>query len=308
MLTFADKDVSLGDLEAVLAVYELRQFTRASEMLGRPQPSISHSVQNVESSLQTALFDRRSRPVELTPESGSFLYELRKGLFFVRRAFNRLKTKTRTDSALIEVGHSTYLDGDLLVYMTHVGKTMNAGFAAGYHSSFTVETVANVLAGVWDCGFMMKPGYICGLDAVPIMRDPLGILMASTHPLARRRVLHLREIANEPLIAPALNRNPALRTWLLEQCAIAGFVPRITHEIGHPQEAALLAEQRVGVALATRATARCAQRGAIVFRPFAEPQLAIEMQLIVQPGPKPPAVQAFIQVIERMKERIERKA
>jgi len=216
MLTFADKDVSLGDLEAVLAVYEFRQFTRASEVLGRPQPSVSHSVQNVESSLQTALFDRHARPVELTPESGRILYELRKGLFFVQRAFSRIKTRTRADSAVIEVGHSAYLDGDLLVYLAHVGKTLNVGFAAAYHSSFTVEAVAHVLADVWDCGFVMKPGETCGLDAVPIMRDPLGILMASTHPLARERVLHLRQIANEPLIAPARNRNPALRTWLLE--------------------------------------------------------------------------------------------
>ena len=308
MLTFADKDVSLGDLEAVLAVYEFRQFTRASEVLGRPQPSISHSVQNVESSLQTVLFDRRSRPVELTPESGSFLYELSKGLFFVQRAFSRIKARKRADSAVIEVGHSAYFDGDLLVYLTHVGKILNVGFAAAYHSSFTVETVAHVLVGAWDCGFVMKPGDTCGLDTVPIMRDPLGILMSSTHPLARERVLHLRKIANEPLIAPARNRNPALRTWFLEQCATAGFAPRITHEIGHPQEAALLAEQRVGIALATRATARCAQRGTIVFRPFAEPQLAVEMQLIVRPGPKPPALLAFIQVIEKMKERIERKA
>lgn len=308
MLTFADRDVSLGDLEAVLAVYELRQFTRASEVLGRPQPSISHSVQNVESSLQTALFDRHSRPVELTPESGSFLYELRKGLFFVQRAFSRVKTRKHADSAVIEVGHSSYFDGDLLVYLTHVSKSLKGGFAAVYHSSFTVETVAHVLMGAWDCGFVMKPGETCGLDAVPIMRDPLGILMANTHPLARERVVHLRQIANEPLIAPSRNRNPALRTWLLEQCAAAGFVPSITHEIGHPQEAALLAEQRVGVALATRATARCAQKKAVVFRPFAEPQLAIEIQLIMRPGPKPPPLLAFVQVIERMKERIGQKA
>jgi len=69
-----------------------------------------------------------------------------------------------------------------------------------------------------------------------------------------------------------------------------------------------MGEQRVGVALATRATARCAQRGTTGFRPFAEPQLAVEMQLIVRPGPKPPALLAFVQVIEKMKERIRRKA
>jgi len=32
------------------------------------------------------------------------------------------------------------------------------------------------------------------------------------------------------------------------------------------------------------------------------------MQLIVRPGPKPPALLAFIKVIEKMKERIGRKA
>lgn len=156
-----------------------------------------------------ALIDRHARPVELTPESGRFLYKLRKGLFFVQRAF-QIKTRTRADSAVIEVGHSAYFDGDLLIYLTHVGKTLK---------------------------------------------------LASRRPIT------------------------AASRW----------------------KAALLAEQRVGVALATRATARCAQNRAIVFRPFAEQQLAIEIQLIVRPGPKPPALLAFVHVIERMKERIERK-
>ena len=50
------------------------------------------------------------------------------------------------------------------------------------------------------------------------------------------------------------------------------------------------------------------KEGRLSFASFAESQLAVEMQLIVRPGPKPPALLAFIQVIEKMKERIERKA
>jgi DNA-binding transcriptional LysR family regulator len=307
MLTFADRDVSLGDLEAVLAVYAYGHFTRASEMLGRPQPSVSHSVRHVESSVETILFDRSTRPVELTPQSERFLYELRKGLFFVQRAFAGLKTQARADGAVVEVGHSAYFDGELLTYLTHMSRTPNVGFSAVYHSSFTTETVANVLAGAWDCGFVLNPGNTWGLDATPIMRDPLGVVMSSNHPLTRKRVLHLRDIANAPLIAPARNRNPALRTWFLERCAAAGFAPTIAHEIGHPYEAAMLVEQCAGLALATQATAKRTQKGPITFRPFADQQLAIEIQLVMRPGRKPPALQAFAHAVERMKERIGRK-
>jgi len=308
MLTFADLDVSLKDLEAVLAVYECRQFTQASEMLGRPQPSVSLSVRHVESSLHTTLFDRSKRPVELMPESADFLYELRKGMYFVLRGVTHLRTRKRASAAVVEVGHSTYFDEDLLTYLTHSSKTPNVGFSAVYHSSFTPEIVAHVLAGIWDCGFVLNPGDTCGLDATPVMRDPLGIVMTGNHPLTRKRFLHLRDIADEPLIAPVRDRNPAFQSWFLEQCAAAGFAPKIVQEITHPHEAVMLAEQRVGVALATRATAKRAPKASTIFRPFADEQLAIEVQLVMRPGPKPPAMQAFAGIVEKMKERIAHRA
>jgi DNA-binding transcriptional LysR family regulator len=289
MLNFTEGKVSLADLEAVVAVFECGHFTRASEMLGRPQPSLSHSVHHVESLARTVLFDRTTRPVALTPESEDFLYELRKGLFFVRRAFDRLKTHARQASGVLEVGHSTYFDPDLLTYLMHVGKTLNAGFQAVYHSSFTAEIVSNILAGVWDCGFVVAPGDTCGLASISILRDPLGILMPSLHPLTRQRAIQLEDIAEETLIAPVRQRNPAFQTWFLERCAATGFAPKIVQEISHPHEAALLVEQRVGLALATKSTAKNAQRGTVVFRPFADPELAVEIQLVMRPGTAPPA-------------------
>lgn len=304
MLTFADRDLSLGDLEAVLAVYESGQFTRAGKILRRPQPSVSHSVQVVESSVRTILFDRGARPVEHTPLGGDFLYELRKGLFFVERAFAKLQTRTRTASAVIEVGHSAYFDTDLLTYLTHLNKALHADFSAVYHSSFTAEIVANVRAGVWDCGFILNPGDTWGLHATSIMRDPLGVLMPSSHPLTRRRSIHLRDVAGESMIVPVRDRNPAFRTWFLENCASAGFVPNVVQEISHPHEAAHLAEHRIGIAIATRATAKQAQRGSIVFRPFADPKLAVEIQLVMRADSVSPTMQAFIDAVLTMKERI----
>lgn len=304
MLTFADRDLSLGDLEAVLAVYEYGQFTRAGKMLDRSQPSVSNSVQTVESSVRTLVFDRATRPVEHTPLCGDFLYELRKGIYFVERAFAKLDTRTRLASAIVEVGHSTYFDTDLLTYLTHLNKALHAEFSAVYHSSFTAEIVANVLAGVWDCGFVLSPSETCGLETIPLMRDPLGLLMASTHPLTRKRHIDLQDLAAEPLVVPVRNRNPAFRTWFLESCASAGFAPKIVQEISHPHEAARLAEQRVGLALVTRATAKHAPRGGTTFRSFADLKLAVEIQLVLRAGALQPSLRSFVDAVLTMKERI----
>jgi DNA-binding transcriptional LysR family regulator len=307
MRTCADKDVSLGDLEAVLAVSECGQFNRAGEVLGRPQPSVSRAVQDVESSVETALFDRGARPVALTPGSEDFFYELRKGLYYVHRAFGRLRRNRRAADAVVEVGHSSYFDVELLAYLTHVAKASDAGVSTVYHSSFTSEIVANVLGGVWDCGFVLKPAITYDLATIPIMRDRLGVVMASGHSLARQRLVCLRDFEHEPLILPMRQRNPAFREWFLQRCAAAGFHPRIVQEISHPHEAIVFAEKRIGVALATRATAKCPEKDGIVFRPFAEKSLAVEIEMVLRADATSDVLRSYVALVMKMRERIDRR-
>lgn len=307
MLNFADRDVSLGDLEAVLAVSECGQFNRAGEMLRRPQPAVSRAVQDVEFSVQTKLFNRDSRPILHTPGSEDFLYELRKAFHFLERAFAALRTNARAASSALEVGHSAYFDADLLTYLVHANRLPDAGFSAIYHSSFSTEIVANILAGRWDCGFVLKPAESYGLEVVPVMRDQLGLVMANDHPLARQRSVTLRDMGNEHLILPMRDRNPAFRAWFMEHCGAAGLDPKVVQEISHPHEAVVFAGQRVGVALATRATAKRTRDNATVFRPFADEELAMEIQLVMRSGPASSALQSFVAAVLKMKDRVAQK-
>lgn len=307
MLTFADKDVSLGDLEAVLAVSEYGQFNRAGEVLGRTQPSMTRSVQCVESSLQATLFDRSGRPVVAAPGNEDFFYELHKGLYYLRRAFSRLKRNRRAAEAAIEVGYSSCFDVDLLTYLAHMCRASGQTISAVCHSSFTSEIVARVLDGVWDCGFVLKPAATFDLATIPIVRDRVGIVMANDHPLAKQQTICLRDLEREPLILPMAERNPALRHWFAGHCAAAGFHPWIVQEINHPHEANVFAAQRIGVAFATRSTARCSENDGIVFRPFAEKSLAIEMQMVMRGDADSGALRSYVALVMKMRDRMERK-
>lgn len=61
-------------LKRFVRVAELGSFTKAAESLGLPKASVSQAVQQLESKLQTQLFHRTTRKVQLTPD-GQLFYE-----------------------------------------------------------------------------------------------------------------------------------------------------------------------------------------------------------------------------------------
>jgi DNA-binding transcriptional LysR family regulator len=309
MLIRVNPGLSVEDLEAAVAVYEHGHFTRASEVLNRSQPSITRGVHNVEASVDAKLFNRGTRPVSPTPAGEELSYEVRKGLYFLKRGLSKARRIGHLEESTLQVGYSSYFDLNLLSYLANVAKSQTAGFKAIYHSSWSPAIVANILAGVWDCGFVLNPAETYDLERIPVLHDPLGIVMARDHPLSQKRVIRLADLRNEPLILPTRDRNPVFRAWFMGHCGSAGLIPDIVQEIGHPHEGIVLAAQHIGIAVVTRSTGtESMHTRATVFRPMMEDFLAIEVELVVRRDSKAPAMVAFINAVSRMRERIQHEA
>jgi DNA-binding transcriptional LysR family regulator len=60
--------LNLADVEAFIAVADMRSIAKASARLHLSQPAITRRLQNLEDQLGVKLFDRDSRPMVLTPE------------------------------------------------------------------------------------------------------------------------------------------------------------------------------------------------------------------------------------------------
>src|ERR1700754_5109577 len=65
--------VTFRQLEALIAVAETHNFTRASEKLRMAQPMVSSLIRDLETELGFRLFDRTTRRVELPASPAEFL-------------------------------------------------------------------------------------------------------------------------------------------------------------------------------------------------------------------------------------------
>ena len=63
------RNIDLNLYKVFIKVYELKNISKASEALFVSQPSISHSIKELENQLNIKLFYRNSKGVEPTPEA-----------------------------------------------------------------------------------------------------------------------------------------------------------------------------------------------------------------------------------------------
>ncbi len=101
----------------ILAVYEARGFTKAAEILGISQPSLSASVKNVEQAVGAPLFERGFHPVRLT-DAGRLYVETAMQLRRIEREFSRRLEEQRDLSAgTLTLGGGSYVSSYVLPHL-----------------------------------------------------------------------------------------------------------------------------------------------------------------------------------------------
>jgi DNA-binding transcriptional LysR family regulator len=109
-----------------------------------------------------------------------------------------------------------------------------------------------------------------GLVIEPVLHEAVVVALRRGHPLAGDRVVHLRELADEPLLLFRRDLEPTLYDLYMRLCADAGITPRILHGANPMHLIVSLVAAGLGFALLP-ASVRNLQRPDIVYRSV-EPQ------------------------------------
>lgn len=101
-------------LSCFLAVANSLSFARAAEQMKISQPAMTHQIKMLESELNTKLFRRSTRMVELTPEGQAFVADAKSMVTIAEQAKLRFSNPEDRPIEVLSIGCSSYTQLELL--------------------------------------------------------------------------------------------------------------------------------------------------------------------------------------------------
>jgi LysR family transcriptional regulator, hydrogen peroxide-inducible genes activator len=209
-------NLSLRDLEYVVAVAEERHFGRAAERCNVSQPALSAQIRKLEDTLGLVLFERTSRRVLLTEHGDAVvrqarvvLEEAQKLLWIAQRADPPLSGRFAL-GAIQTLG--PYLFPLILRSLREQFPRLSLHLTEGH----TVDLVAAVRDGRMDAALLSLPLEAPGVILTPLFDEPLLVACPSDHPLTRMEMIVPTDLAGPDLLL--LDEGNCLRDQAIAAC------------------------------------------------------------------------------------------
>lgn len=195
--------MDISALQSFLAVAETGSFSRAAERVFLTQPAVSKRIAALEGQLGARLFDRIGKRAQLTP-AGTALFE------HARRLVRELDAVKRSIADL-----SGTIGGELrLATSHHIGLHRLPEPLRKFHKAHpqvrldlrfmdSEQACNDVARGEIELAIVtMPPKLEPPLKGIVVWRDPLDIVVARHHPLAKTKNVQLKALAAYPAILP----------------------------------------------------------------------------------------------------------
>jgi molybdate transport repressor ModE-like protein len=177
----------LTGFDLLLSVARLGSLSRAAAEHGISQPAASARMRQLEGLLGLALIDRSPRGSTLT-SAGALVADWAQAAVDAAAALDASATALRQEreSRLRVAASMTVAEYLLPTWLTAL-RAAGSGAAVALNAVNSAEVAEAVLIGAADIGFVEGPGVPDGLRAGPVGRDTLTVVVAPSHPWARRR-------------------------------------------------------------------------------------------------------------------------
>ena len=186
--------------EIFLKVAELGNITLAADALSYTQSGVSHAIAAMEREAGCTLFHRSKAGVTLT-ENGKKLLPL------VQDLVNKQHSLDQAMDALSNRVAGTLRVGSFTSFTALWMAKLIQGFTQNYPdvkielTNGTYRDIENGISdGRLDCGFLSSVEND-PLDFTPLFDDPMLVIMAPDHALAKRKSLPLQDLKRYPLIS-----------------------------------------------------------------------------------------------------------
>lgn len=277
----------LRQLRAFVAIAEEGHITRAAERLGMQQPPLTRLLQGLEHELGVELVQRLPRGVRPTA-AGLALLEEARALLARSDGLAEVGRAARGETGRLAVGFTSsaalhpFVPGVLRMFRQQV-----PGVAVALEEAGTGELMDALLQERLDAAFVRSPLHGSqGLQAVPILEEPMLLALPAGHALARplRRPVPLPQLASEDFVLYRRRVGQGLYDAILKACLEAGFSPRVVQEAPRMTATLSLVSAGLGLSIVPASMQRLRSDG-IAYRTLSQcPGLAAPLHLATRVG------------------------
>lgn len=274
-------DLSLRQLQYVVAVADTLGFHRAAERCGVSQPTLSAQVQQLEGVLGVTLFERDRRRVMVTAAGQAVVAHARKVLLGVDDLLATANAARDPLAGTLRIGVIPTVAPYVLPEVTPVLTERFPKLRLVFREEKTADVVRALWAGELDAGLVARVPELGDLEHADLLDERFVVALPTAHPLAKKKRVGLADLEDQDVLL--LDEGHCLRAQALALCARAGAaeaglratsLATLAQMVSAGQGMTLLPELAVPVEN---------RRGQLAVRPFTQPAPTRTLSLVWRP-------------------------
>jgi len=227
-----NKNLSLKQLKAFLAIAATGSFTEAAKSLHLTQSAISVLIRDLEQEFRLQLFDRTTRKVTLTEAGRELLPEAQTLFNDLSLMVDRMEDLRQNRRGSLRVAAPQLMACTLMPKLLSTWMAGRPDVEVVLRDTLPERLLRVLLDG--EVELAIGPDRLAELNSgdhakdiaiVPLLRDRHMLVCPSTHPLAKKKEASWAEMAQWPYIAPTLDSYSRLLPELLAFSGKSGNGP-----------------------------------------------------------------------------------
>jgi DNA-binding transcriptional LysR family regulator len=283
--------MELRHLRYFVAVAEALHFGRAAARLHISQPPLSRAIRGLEREVGTALFERSTRGVRLTPAGSALLPEARRLLREADALAAGARDLARGDVGVLHLGFISASAYNVLPRVLPAFRRTRPGVRLVLSEATTDVQLGALAEGTLDAGILLPPVTPPLFAYAALLREPLVAALPDARTWPAR--VPLAKLAREPFVMFPRHAGPGLHDLVTDACERAGFTPRVEQEAVQMPTIVSLVAAGMGVALVP-ASLQHMRRTGVVYRPLAGASPRVEVGLAWRAADRSPVLAAFV--------------
>lgn len=275
-------DLSLRQLQYVVAVADTLGFHRAAARCHVSQPTLSAQVQQLESVLGVRLFERDRRRVLVTAAGVDMVARARRVLVEVEDLIAAATRLHEPFAGTLRIGVIPTVAPYLLPEIMPKVGAKYPRLSLVFREEKTADIVRDLAEGTLDAGLLALEADIGGCAHAELASDSFVAAMPKGHPLARKRRLELSDLEGENVLL--LDEGHCLRDQALTLCTKARAKETSFRATSLATLAQMVSSGAGITLLPSLAVPVENRRGQLEIRPFATPAPDRTIALVWRPS------------------------